>query len=161
MTSRFTNFGSAIVVAIVCSVATPLAAQTVEESILSQLSDQGFSEFETRRTLLGRIRIVAYGNGLIREIVINPTTGEILRDYWRKEDGDVAVPKLVDPSAQAVSSDDDDDDDDRDDDDRDDDDRDDDDRDDDRNDDDDDSDDDDEEDDDEEDDDDEDDDDDD
>lgn len=121
MTSRFTNFGSAIVVAIVCSVATPLAAQTVEESILSQLSDQGFSEFETRRTLLGRIRIVAYGNGLIREIVINPTTGEILRDYWRKEDGDIAVPKLVDPSAQAVSSDDDDDDDDRDDDDRDDD----------------------------------------
>ena len=126
MTSRFTKFGSAIVVAIVCSVATPLAAQTVEESILSQLSDQGFSEFETRRTLLGRIRIVAYGNGLIREIVINPTTGEILRDYWRKEDGDVAVPKLVDPSAQTASSDDDDDDDDdnddRDDDDRDDDD---------------------------------------
>ena len=126
MTSRFTKFGSAIVVAIVCSVATPLAAQTVEEAILGQLSDQGFSEFETRRTLLGRIRIVAYGNGLIREIVINPTTGEILRDYWRKEDGDVAVPKLVDPSAQTASSDDDDDDDDdnddRDDDDRDDDD---------------------------------------
>lgn len=126
MTSRFTNFGSAIVVAIVCSLATPLAAQTIEESILSQLSDQGFSEFETRRTLLGRIRIVAYGNGLIREIVINPTTGEILRDYWRNEDGDVAVPKLVDPSAQTASSDDDDDDDDdnddRDDDDRDDDD---------------------------------------
>jgi len=35
-----------------------------------------------QRTLLGRLRIVASDGTRRREIIINPNTGEVLRDYW-------------------------------------------------------------------------------
>lgn len=118
MAKTFKKIAFAAAVALSCAM-TPAVAQTVEESILAQLSEQGFEQFDVRRTLLGRIRIVARGNGLIRELVFNPVTGEILRDYWRDDDGDTVTPRLVSPYA---AQNDDDDDDDRDEDDEDDDD---------------------------------------
>ncbi len=68
-------------------IALPSVAQTVEDSVVSQLHSQGFSQVEVHRTWLGRIRIEASGNGMSREIVLNPRTGEILRDYWHNDDG--------------------------------------------------------------------------
>lgn len=63
---------------------TPFAAsaQSVQEQILTQLSEQGFHDFEVSKTLLGRIRVTSKSNTLRRELVFNPVTGEILRDYW-------------------------------------------------------------------------------
>jgi len=77
------------------------AAQSVQDSIVQQLQSQGFSEFRVNRTLLGRVRIVALRDDLRREIVLNPTTGEILRDYWRDrdDDDDGSGPRIVTPPA--------------------------------------------------------------
>ena len=92
-------------------------AQSVQDQIISQLRAQGFTQMTVSRTWLGRIRVVAFRGDTRRELVFNPQTGEILRDFWRDDDDG---PKLFDPDTWR---DDDDDDDDRDDDDDDDDDR--------------------------------------
>jgi hypothetical protein len=61
----------------------PAYAATSEESIVSELREQGFTRVEIRRTLLGRTRIVATSPTYEREIVLNPASGVILRDYWK------------------------------------------------------------------------------
>lgn len=74
--------------ALVVGLAMPVAAQTVQDALIAQLTAQGYSEIEVSRTFLGRVRIEAYGNGIEREIILNPSSGEILRDYWEREDDD-------------------------------------------------------------------------
>ena len=78
--------------------ALPALAQGIEEEIVAQLRAQGYEEFEVERTLLGRLRIVAIGQGLRREIVIQPATGAILRDYVTRLSGGggAATPVLRD-----------------------------------------------------------------
>ena len=56
-------------------------AATVEERLLARLQDQGYTVLEKGYTFLGRLRIVAETDLIHREIVVNPGTGEILRDY--------------------------------------------------------------------------------
>ncbi len=74
------------------------AAQSVQDQIVAQLRNQGFTEMTLNRTWLGRIRVIAYRDDLRRELVFNPQTGEILRDYWRTiEDGDDDGPRLFNP----------------------------------------------------------------
>ena len=68
--------------------AAPVAAQSVQDGIIDQLRAQGYEAFTVERTLLGRIRIVAQSDEFYREIVLNPASGEILRDYWRERDDD-------------------------------------------------------------------------
>jgi len=51
------------------------------EEILSTLRQRGYRVLEDERTWLGRQRIVVEKNGARREVVFNPGTGEILRDY--------------------------------------------------------------------------------
>lgn len=59
------------------------------EEILSTLRDRGYRILEDERTWLGRQRIIAEKNGARRELVFNPGTGEILRDYsFRVETGE-------------------------------------------------------------------------
>ena len=60
--------------------ATPLYAQNYEQAILAQLRQDGYEQITVTTTLLGRIRIVADGAQGQREIVLNPRTGEVLRD---------------------------------------------------------------------------------
>lgn len=74
-------------------VASPAFATDIEQSVLSQLRDQGFSTIQRSRTLLGRIRFVAVGPGMRREVILNPRTGEILRDFWKTTDN--SAPKLL------------------------------------------------------------------
>ncbi len=54
---------------------------TVEERLVTALQDQGYTVLEKGYTFLGRLRIVAESDQIHREIVVNPGTGEILRDY--------------------------------------------------------------------------------
>ena len=56
-------------------------ALTVEERLLAGLQAQGYTVIEKGYTFLGRLRIVAESSEIYREIVVNPATGEILRDY--------------------------------------------------------------------------------
>ena len=62
--------------------AFPALAMTGVESLAQQLSEQGFTEVRMSKTFLGRVRIRAKGPGIEREIIYNPVTGEILRDFW-------------------------------------------------------------------------------
>jgi hypothetical protein len=61
--------------------------QSLTASIESQLRQQGFSTIVVSTTWLGRTRIDATSPSQKREIVINPRTGEILRDYWHPVSG--------------------------------------------------------------------------
>lgn len=61
--------------------AMPALARTVEQQVLEKLASQGYVILEQGYTFLGRLRIVAENGMFHREIVVNPGTGEILRDY--------------------------------------------------------------------------------
>jgi len=75
-----------------------VAAQSVEEQIVSQLRDQGYQDIVANRTWLGRVRVVAVRGNRHRELVFNPLTGEILRDYWDHQNpGDGSGPSLINP----------------------------------------------------------------
>ena len=77
------NRVAGLVVAVMLCITAPAAfSQTYEQKIVSQLRTQGYQQIMTERTLLGRVRIVALQNGTQREIVLNPRTGEVLRDAW-------------------------------------------------------------------------------
>ncbi len=68
-----------IVLTFLLSVAA--SAQDRSQAMIQSLQSQGFSGIEVSRTWLGRTRIVATGSAGRREIVLNPNTGEVLRDY--------------------------------------------------------------------------------
>jgi len=53
----------------------------VESDISRRLGREGFQITRRRRTWLGRIRIEATDGQVNREVVFDPTSGEILRDY--------------------------------------------------------------------------------
>lgn len=55
--------------------------QTPADEILTTLRVHGYQIVENERTWLGRQRVIAEKNGARRELVFNPGTGEILRDY--------------------------------------------------------------------------------
>lgn len=54
---------------------------TPADEIITTLRDHGYLIVENERTWLGRQRVIAEKNGTQRELVFNPGTGEILRDY--------------------------------------------------------------------------------
>lgn len=68
----------------------PAYAETAAESVMRQLSEYGYSDISSRRTLLGRIRISASKDGREREIVLNRRTGTILIDRL-VSDGDSPI----------------------------------------------------------------------
>ena len=107
--------------------AVPAAADetSVRETIVSELQSEGYEEIRISRTWLGRTRFVAQNGRRYREIVVNPTTGVILRDYIKFlnfDDDDEFEDDDDDEEEEEEDDDDDDDDDDEDDDDPDDDD---------------------------------------
>jgi hypothetical protein len=67
-----------------------------EEAIVAQLTQQGFAQIVVETTWLGRVRILATRPDGLREIILNPRTGEILRDLWTAAEGQTAY-ALVDP----------------------------------------------------------------
>ncbi|WP_413717216.1 hypothetical protein [Silicimonas sp. MF1-12-2] len=72
------------IIAIALAPAPALAdAAGARDRIVTLLRDDGYSEIRISRTLLGRMRFVAKRPDAEREIVINPNTGVILRDYIR------------------------------------------------------------------------------
>lgn len=59
-----------------------------EDDILEWLTEQGYRPVDVSRTLMGRVRILAVKGTTRRELVINPRTGEILRDVLTTADGE-------------------------------------------------------------------------
>jgi hypothetical protein len=120
---RRRTFLSGLAVGIV--LATPALSNEIVDSIVQQLKGLGFSNIVQQRTLLGRIRITATRWDGSREIIVNPNSGEILRDLWSPKSGNSGKVTIIDDKKSgkrnADDDDDDDDDDDNDDDDEDDD----------------------------------------
>lgn len=71
-----------ILAVMACLMAGQSFAQTPQDHIVAQLIRQGYTSVEVSRTWLGRTRIIAINDVARREIVLNPRTGEILRDFW-------------------------------------------------------------------------------
>lgn len=57
-------------------------ARDRSDEIVRELKRKGYRITEVGRTFLGRVRILATKDGGRREIIVNPVTGEILRDLW-------------------------------------------------------------------------------
>lgn len=58
----------------------PVLAQTVGDQVAAQLRQLGYHDIAVERTLLGRVRITGVKGDRQREIIVNPNSGEILRD---------------------------------------------------------------------------------
>ncbi len=74
--------------------ASAAMAESFQKSVVAQLRSRGYREINVETTLLGRVRIVAARGGASREIILNPRTGEILRDVLLAADGQV-VPEIA------------------------------------------------------------------
>lgn len=90
--------------------AVPAHAQSRKDAVIRQLSSDGYSHFTVRRTWLGFDQIIARGPAGRREIVLNPSTGAIMRDYLYPGDSaadapapetDAPVSRPLDPVATA------------------------------------------------------------
>lgn len=68
------------------------SAETPQQRMETALQAEGYIIVQSERTWLGRLRIIAIKGDLRREVVINPGTGEVLRDIasiqQRHESGD-------------------------------------------------------------------------
>lgn len=56
-------------------------ADSISDQVVANLQAQGFEVVQMDRTWLGRMWILARSETVQREVVFNPGTGEILRDY--------------------------------------------------------------------------------
>ena len=60
--------------------APKIAIRQSVQDLVKELTTAGFNYIEIHSTFLGRARIIAISATEIREVIINPTTGEVLRD---------------------------------------------------------------------------------
>lgn len=67
--------------------AAAVQAQSLQASVEQQLTAQGYRDIDMSRTLLGRARFEARKGDMTRVIVVNPNTGEVLRDISRSSGG--------------------------------------------------------------------------
>lgn len=95
MKRRLFLFGLAASSAIVAA-AAPAFAASYAEDVIAQLTKLGFSGITVETTWLGRIKIVASRSDGVREIVLNPNTGEILRDVWMPVSGGGLIRHVLD-----------------------------------------------------------------
>lgn len=73
-----TRFGAGAVIALLG--ATPALARDDTGAVVDQLHRLGYGKVTVSRTILGRVRITAERDSVQREIVLDPRSGEILRD---------------------------------------------------------------------------------
>ena len=77
-----THLRSLLASATLLGSAAAVFAASYTEDLVAQLVSLGFSDITAETTLLGRVKIRASRADGMREVVINPRTGEILRDIW-------------------------------------------------------------------------------
>ena len=82
---------------------TLASASAFADEIVRQLQGDGYSDIVIETTWLGRVRITAVADGGAREIILNPSTGEILRDLWIPIAGGAISTRLIKDPATAVT----------------------------------------------------------
>ncbi len=75
--------------------ASVAVAASYEDAVIAHLRAQGYNKIVVETTLLGRVKISAVLKGGRREIILNPRTGEVLRDLWIGPDGEVSSPQIA------------------------------------------------------------------
>ena len=83
--------------------AQPAFAQSLADDIALQMTRLGFVEVAIDETWLGRVRVTGTRNGTSREIILNPNTGEILRDLWLDENGQMIAADITLSVKEAVT----------------------------------------------------------
>ncbi len=83
--------------------AQPASAQSLAEDIALQMTRLGFVSVTIDGTWLGRVRVTGTRNGTSREIILNPNTGEILRDLWLDENGQMTAADITLSVKEAVT----------------------------------------------------------
>jgi hypothetical protein len=81
--------GNGLAAAQVVFEAPKLAISQSIKILIEELKAEGFRYIEVKRTFLGRARIIAISAFETREIILNPTTGEVLRDLARNNQEEV------------------------------------------------------------------------
>ena len=91
---------------IIAFLTLPMAAMAepkqVSDPWVKQLKRDGYGDIRIERTFLGRVRIVAERNEVQREIVLNRSTGEVLRDYSKDEEGGFRLPAAFEDDDRAA-----------------------------------------------------------
>lgn len=80
MKAHLLRIALALTLALAGSTGMARAGQDFTTPVVTRLEDEGFAVTRIKRTWLGRILIVSQNGEYLREVVINPHTGEILRD---------------------------------------------------------------------------------
>lgn len=88
-----TGFASGAALA---SMAGAAMALSYADDVVTQLVTLGFSDIMVETTWLGRIKISASRVDGRREIVLNPRTGEILRDVFTSSSADGVTRQVID-----------------------------------------------------------------
>jgi len=76
-------------VVVLAMLGLPFAVQaqsTPLDFLIASLENQGYEINEVSRTWMGRVIVEAKSATHNREIVLDPYSGEILRDYWEMRD---------------------------------------------------------------------------
>ena len=84
-----------LAVTLLVAMVTSGLAGTVEQRLLASLQAQGYVVVEQSYTLLGRLRIIAHNGTTRRDILVNPGTGEVLRDISVADHEDPLAPPEV------------------------------------------------------------------
>ena len=77
--------------------APSIAKRQAVQDLVEELKAAGFTYIEIHRTFLGRARLVAFSATEMREIILNPTTGEVLRDL--AQENIEGLPEQANPRA--------------------------------------------------------------
>lgn len=85
------NRRQVVIFGLAAALAGPVMASGFQDEIVASLRAQGYDQITVEVTLLGRVKITAIKQNYLREIVVNPRTGEILRDLWLTADGNIAM----------------------------------------------------------------------
>lgn len=92
------------------ALAQPAAADSLQDWLVDQFKAQGYQNIAVSRTFLGRLRVVGHLGDMHREVVVNPRTGEVLRDVsmpdTQAHSGDTARPALPPPPGRDARGDD-------------------------------------------------------
>lgn len=67
-------------------VATAATAQVVEDDLITDLMADGFSLIGREVSIRGRVILEFESEHIEREIILDPKTGQILRDYYEPRD---------------------------------------------------------------------------
>lgn len=81
MRSRLPRLAPVAPLALSLALAALAARAETQAEIVAQMQAEGYRSIEVSTTWLRRVRIVAEGGAGLREVVIDPRNGEVLRDF--------------------------------------------------------------------------------